>query len=123
MGHSSAPGAVPNYGHRRRVNLVRGYHPSSPPAKRAPAPIGNADPHRHHAANPDLPVLHRKEAFLSPDDPRRPKFARLAAYEERAGLLDDTATIGTRAGWSERLCERGYTLRGHRLVRCRLRMD
>jgi hypothetical protein len=31
----------------------------------------------------------------------------------------DPATIGTRAGWAERLRERGYALRGHRLVRCR----
>ncbi|MHB1562236.1 MAG: DNA phosphorothioation-associated putative methyltransferase, partial [Isosphaeraceae bacterium] len=53
------------------------------------------------------------------DDPRRAKFARLTAQEERAGLLDETATIGTRAGWAERLRERGYALRGHRLVRGR----
>jgi DNA phosphorothioation-associated putative methyltransferase len=69
------------------------------------------------SANP--PVLHRKETFLLPDDPRRSKFDRLTRQEERAGLRDDTATIGTRAGWAERLCERGYELRGHRLVRCR----
>jgi hypothetical protein len=66
-------------------------------------------------------VLHRKEAFLLPDDPRRSKFARLTTQEERAGLLDETASIGTRAGWAERLRERGYTLRGHRLVRTRAR--
>jgi DNA phosphorothioation-associated putative methyltransferase len=69
------------------------------------------------SANP--PVLHRKEAFLLADDPRRAKFERLTRQEERAGLLDETATIGTRAGWAERLRERGYALRGHRLVRCR----
>ncbi len=72
-----------------------------------------------YAASPNPPVLHRKEAFLRPDDPRRAKFERLTGQEERAGLLDDTATIGTRAGWSERLRERGYALRGHRLVRSR----
>jgi DNA phosphorothioation-associated putative methyltransferase len=71
------------------------------------------------AASPNPPVLHRKEAFLLPDDRRRPKFDRLTRQEERAGLLDDTATIGTRAGWAERLRERGYALRGHWLVRCR----
>jgi DNA phosphorothioation-associated putative methyltransferase len=67
------------------------------------------------SANP--PVLHRKEAFLLPDDPRRPKFDRLTRQEERAGLLYDTATIGTRTGWTDRLRARGYALRGHRLVR------
>jgi hypothetical protein len=72
-----------------------------------------------YAASPNPPVLHRKEAFLLPDDPRRSKFARLTAQEEQAGLLDDTATIGTRAGWAERLRQRGYALRGHRLVRHR----
>jgi hypothetical protein len=64
-------------------------------------------------------VLHRKEAFLRSDDPRRSRFASLTAQEELAGLLDETASIGTPAGWGERLRERGYELRGHRLVRCR----
>ena len=72
-----------------------------------------------YAASANPPVLHRKEAFLLPDDPRRAKFDRLTRQEERAGLLDETATIGTRAGWAERLRERGYALRGHRLVRSR----
>jgi DNA phosphorothioation-associated putative methyltransferase len=70
-----------------------------------------------YAASANPPVLHRKETFLLPDDPRRPKFDRLTRQEERAGLLDETATIGTRAGWADRLRERGYALRGHRLVR------
>ena len=74
-----------------------------------------------YAASANPPVLHRKEAFLLADDPRRAKFERLTRQEERAGLLDDTATIGTRAGWAERLSERGYALRGHRLVRGRIR--
>jgi DNA phosphorothioation-associated putative methyltransferase len=72
-----------------------------------------------YAASANPSVLHRKETFLLPDDPRRPKFDRLTRPEERAGLLDDPATIGTRADWAERLQERGYALRGHRLVRSR----
>jgi DNA phosphorothioation-associated putative methyltransferase len=72
-----------------------------------------------YAASPNPPVLHRKEAFLLPEDPRRAKFDRLTRQEERAGLLDDTATIGTRSGWNDRLRARGYVLRGHRLVRSR----
>jgi DNA phosphorothioation-associated putative methyltransferase len=67
------------------------------------------------SANP--PVLHREETFLLPEDARRAKCERLTRQEERAGLLDETATIGTRAGWAERLRERGYSVRGHRLVR------
>ncbi len=73
-----------------------------------------------YAASANPPVLHRREAFLLADDPRRGKFERLTRQEERAGLLGDTATIGTRAGWHERLRERGYALRGHRLVRGRV---
>src|SRR5262249_11272385 len=68
------------------------------------------------SANP--PVLHRKEAFLLPDDPRRAKFERLTRQEERAGLLDETATIGTRSGWAAGCGAAGYALRGHGLVRC-----
>ena len=44
---------------------------------------------------------------------------RLTHPEERAGLRGDPAMIGTRAGWADRLRERGYALRGHRLVRSR----
>jgi DNA phosphorothioation-associated putative methyltransferase len=67
------------------------------------------------SANP--PVLHRKETFLLPDDPLREKFARLTAQEERHGLLDEASAIGTREGWSNRLAECGFALKGHRLVR------
>jgi DNA phosphorothioation-associated putative methyltransferase len=68
-----------------------------------------------HSANP--PVLHRKETFLLPDHPLRTKFERLTRHEERAGLLDETATIGTREGWLRRLQEKGLATRGHRLIR------
>ena len=69
------------------------------------------------AGSVNPPILHRKEAFLRPDDPRRAKCERLTRQEERAGLLDETASIGTRSGWADRLTARGYALRGHRLVR------
>jgi DNA phosphorothioation-associated putative methyltransferase len=67
------------------------------------------------SANP--PVLHRKEAFLHPGHPLYAKFARLTRQEEAHGLLDEAASIGTRAGWDERLRHAGFALRGHRLVR------
>jgi DNA phosphorothioation-associated putative methyltransferase len=69
------------------------------------------------SANP--PVLHRKEAFLPPDHPLYANFARLTAQEEKHGLLDEPAAMGTRAGWARRLAERGLALRGHRVVRAR----
>jgi DNA phosphorothioation-associated putative methyltransferase len=66
-------------------------------------------------ANP--PVLHRKETFLLSEHPLHAKFVRLTAQEEKAGLLEEPAGIGTREGWQRRLRERGYALKGHRLVR------
>jgi hypothetical protein len=41
----------------------------------------------------------------------------LTRQEEKAGLLDETATIGTRDGWTVRLQEKGYALRDRRLVK------
>jgi DNA phosphorothioation-associated putative methyltransferase len=67
------------------------------------------------SANP--PVLHRKDTFLHPDHPLHARFAALTRQEEKHCLLDDTSTIGTRSGWEARLAERGFALRGHRLVR------
>ena len=69
----------------------------------------------HESENP--PILHRKESFLAADDPRYAKFARLTQQEEQHGLLEESATIGTRQGWSARLAERGFQLRSHRLIR------
>jgi len=63
------------------------------------------------------PILHRKETFLAPDDPRFEKFARLTKQEERYGLYDEPSIIGTREGWESVLEQRGVTLRGHRVVR------
>jgi DNA phosphorothioation-associated putative methyltransferase len=63
------------------------------------------------------PILHRKETFLPLDHPLHAKFARLTAQEEQRGLLDDTATIGTRKGWEQRLEQMGVVIRGHRVFR------
>jgi hypothetical protein len=71
-----------------------------------------------YGASDNPPVLHRKESFLRTDDPRHAKFARLTAQEEKFELLNDPSGIGTREGWARRLAERGFELRGHRLVRC-----
>ncbi len=72
---------------------------------------------RRFAGQPNPPVLHRKECFVAEDYPRRSTFARLTGAEEAAGLLEDTTTIGLRHGWESALAQRGYVLRGHRLVR------
>jgi DNA phosphorothioation-associated putative methyltransferase len=69
------------------------------------------------SANP--PVLHRKETLLPPGHPLYEGCARLTRQEERHGLLDDSATIGTRDGWEARLRQAGFAFRGRRLVRRR----
>jgi DNA phosphorothioation-associated putative methyltransferase len=63
------------------------------------------------------PIIHRKETFLPLEHPLRAKFARLTAAEETKGLLNEANRIGTRANWENVLAEKGFTLRGHRLVR------
>ncbi|GAA2183403.1 DNA phosphorothioation-associated putative methyltransferase [Micromonospora lupini] len=67
------------------------------------------------SANP--PILHRKETFVPTDHPSHAKFAYLTRQEERAGLLRDSAGIGTRERWQSRLDELGYRLHGHRVIR------
>ena len=74
-------------------------------------------------AAPSVPGLRRsrQSADLAPqgDLPaKRPPlhafFARLTAQEEKHGLLDDPATIGTRDSWHRRLAAAGIPFRGHR---------
>jgi DNA phosphorothioation-associated putative methyltransferase len=72
---------------------------------------------RQYAAYRNPPILHRKEAFVSPDHPGRAKFERLTRLEEANGLFDEPAAIGTRSGWERTLRAKGLALRGHRLVR------
>jgi len=70
-----------------------------------------------YAASASPLILHRKETFVTSDHPLHARFARLSEQEERHGLLDDSATIGTREGWNARLSAAGFALCGHRLVR------
>jgi DNA phosphorothioation-associated putative methyltransferase len=61
-------------------------------------------------------ILQRKETFLAGDHPLYAKFARLTQQAEKHGLFEDTATIGTRDGWKDRLSAAGFVIRGHRLL-------
>jgi hypothetical protein len=70
-----------------------------------------------YATSANAPILHRKETFLPPDHPLQARFARLTQQEDKHALLDEPATIGTRDGWNRRLQERGFAIKGHRLVR------
>ena len=70
-----------------------------------PAPIPSSSTASNRSSRPTIPFTQ--------------KIARLTQQEEKQGLLDDTATIGTRQGWERRLAARGFVIRGHRLMRRR----
>jgi DNA phosphorothioation-associated putative methyltransferase len=65
------------------------------------------------------PILHRKEAFLPPDDPRIANFAALTKREEEAGLYRDSSRIGLRAQWLTLLRRLNLGYEGHSLVSLR----
>ncbi len=75
--------------------------------------------HRDYSESPNRPILHRKEEFVPLDHPLRARFERLTRQEERAGLYEETTTIGTRDTWQQLLASKGLRLAGHRLVRTR----
>lgn len=62
------------------------------------------------------PILHRKEALLSPDDPRQPAFAAITRRAEELGLFKNSNRIGTRKNWTELLEGAGLRVEGGRLV-------
>jgi len=72
---------------------------------------------RDYQRSSNPPILHRKEEFVAMSHPQRPKFERLTQQEERWGLYDDPATIGTRRGWQQILARLGVMQNGHRLTR------
>jgi DNA phosphorothioation-associated putative methyltransferase len=77
---------------------------------------------RDYRNSQNPPVLHRKECFLPADYPDRDRFARLTASEDRHGLLENPTAIGTRERWERRLLDRGFNIRGHRLLRNKRRL-
>lgn len=74
---------------------------------------------RDYRTSSNPPILHRKEPFVLPDHPLQAKFARLTRQEEAKGLFEEASRIGTRHGWEQLMIERGFALKGHRVVRQR----
>lgn len=72
---------------------------------------------RDYSRSDNPPLLHRKEEFLGPDHPKRSLYERLTRAEMRAGLYEYPERIGTINGWIETLDAKGFSLRGHKLVR------
>jgi len=67
-----------------------------------------------NSSNP--PILHRKEALLTPDHPSIAKYESLTKSEEQIGLYQTTTVIGLRKNWERLLSEKGLTYKGHKLI-------
>ena len=72
---------------------------------------------RDYSQQENLPILHRKETFLSENHPLYTKFAKLTKAEVKAGLLSETKTIGNQQGWERRLAECGISIVNHRIYK------
>ncbi|MGC1245013.1 MAG: DNA phosphorothioation-associated putative methyltransferase, partial [Spirulinaceae cyanobacterium] len=69
-----------------------------------------ATSYRDYSKSENPPILHRKEAFVTPDYPLYQKFAQLTSTEEVLGLLDKSRFIGTQKEWQQRLANYGVEL-------------
>lgn len=56
------------------------------------------------------PILHRKETFLAPDHPSVAKFSKITEEGVKAGLYENTRTIGFRKSWENLISRNGYIL-------------
>ena len=62
------------------------------------------------------PILHRKETFLPPNDPRISCYAGLTKQEEEAGLYRDPSRIGLRVQWLALMKRLNLDYEGHTLI-------
>jgi DNA phosphorothioation-associated putative methyltransferase len=60
------------------------------------------------AHNP--PILHRREAFLHPDEQQVPFYKSFTEEGERIGLYVNTRSIGLKNHWQKLIAKHGYTL-------------
>ncbi|MDY7021388.1 MAG: DNA phosphorothioation-associated putative methyltransferase [Cyanobacteriota bacterium] len=64
---------------------------------------------------PNPPILHCKEAYVTPEYPHYEMFAKLTRQEKDWGLLDDFRAIKTRQAWLKCLEEHCAQIKGHRV--------
>jgi DNA phosphorothioation-associated putative methyltransferase len=72
---------------------------------------------RDYSHQENLPILHRKETFLSQNHQLYPKFVKFTQAEVAAGLYSETKTIGNQQGWARRLQSCHVEIKGHRIHR------
>ncbi len=71
---------------------------------------------RRYTQGPKTPILHRKESFLDPADPRVPALRAVTEALERRGLFRDTSRIGWRGVWDAMLREAGVEVCGTQVL-------
>lgn len=73
--------------------------------------------YRDYDIDDDPPILHQKDALVTPDYPEYEKFAKLTRQEEDWGLLDNWRSISHRSGWQKCLADNCAILKNHNLSR------
>ena len=71
--------------------------------------------YRDYDLEDNPPVLHQKDALVTPEYPDYEKFAKLTSQEEERGLLDDMHEISRLKGWFARLEDSCATIKNHRV--------
>jgi DNA phosphorothioation-associated putative methyltransferase len=73
--------------------------------------------YRDYDEDDDPPILHQKDALITPDHPFYAKWSKLTRQEEDWGLLDDWQKISRRSGWLKCLEDHCSFIQNHRLFR------
>ncbi|USD42153.1 DNA phosphorothioation-associated putative methyltransferase [Vibrio sp. SCSIO 43135] len=69
------------------------------------------------------PILHRKETMLPPDNEHIALFREITEEGERAGLYENTRTIGFRRSWLNLIAKKGFELIDGRLHRSDVKVE
>lgn len=74
--------------------------------------------YRDYSTSNNPPILHRKDAFVTPDYPHYQAFAQLTREEEELGLLDKRTgfSIGTLQSWLDCLDAHGVEIENHHVI-------
>jgi hypothetical protein len=64
----------------------------------------------------NAPILHRKELFVYCDDLQRKEWAALTAEEEKAGLFENSKTIGYQNQWQALLKWKILRIKSQKLI-------
>ncbi len=121
-------------GHLPEANIIK-LHRDSMKVSYLSYPLFDSDPHpaiyesfvvdltslkfKHikYDQSHNLPILHRKEAFVHATYDQYDLFAKLTKDESEVGLLSEASDIGYRDQWNSRLESVGFSITDHILTR------